>query len=89
MMIETGIPGTILITFIFLYFIIKGFQIQKSMKDKELKVIAITLFAFMGSLFFMSFGSQPITANPYQSLFWFLGGLLLKLPKIEKMNEQK
>ena len=89
MMIETGIPGTALITFIFLYFIIKGFQIQKSMKDKELKVIAITLFAFMGSLFFMSFGSQPITANPYQSLFWFLGGLLLKLPKIEKMNEQK
>src|SRR3989338_1983442 len=89
MMIETGIPGTILITFIFLYFIIKGFQIQRSMKDKELKVIAITLFAFMMSLFFMSFGSQPITANPYQSLFWFLGGLLLKLPKIEKMNEQK
>lgn len=84
MMIETGIPGTALITFIFLYFIVKGFQIQKSMKDKELKVIAVAIFAFMVSLFIISFGSQPITANPYQSLFWFLGGLLLKLPKIER-----
>src|SRR3972149_7578403 len=87
MMVETGIPGTLLITFIFLYFIIKGYQIQMNMRDKELKVVAASITAFFMSLFIISFGSQPITANPYQSLFWFLGGILLKLPKIEMMNK--
>lgn len=88
MMVETGIPGTLLITFIFLYFIIKGFLIQMKMRDKELKVLAASITAFFISLFIISFGSQPITANPYQSLFWFLGGILLKLPKIERTETQ-
>src|SRR3989338_326576 len=84
MMIETGIPGTLLITGIFLYFIIKGYLIQITIKEKELKIIAASITTFLLSLFIISFGYQPLTANPYQSLFWFLGGLLLKLPKIER-----
>src|SRR3990172_7066315 len=58
MMIETGIPGTLLITGILLYFIIKGYLIQITIKEKELKIIAASITTFLLSLFIISFGYQ-------------------------------
>ena len=87
MIAETGIPGTIVITLIALIILFRGFKIYLSTRDDDLKWVAISCWAVLFSIFFVFFGGPALVTPPLNLFFWFLGGVLLKIPVLDDNNE--
>ncbi|MEE2709760.1 MAG: hypothetical protein VYA69_09210 [Gemmatimonadota bacterium] len=87
MIAETGIPGTIVITLITLIFLLRGLKIYLSTRDEDLKWVAIACWAVVFSIFFVFFGGPALVTPPLNLFFWFLAGVLLKIPELDDKNE--
>ena len=87
MIAETGIPGTIVITLIAVIFLVRGLKIYLSTRDDDLKWVAIACWAVLSSIFFVFFGGPALVTPPLNLFFWFLGGILLKIPELDDNNE--
>lgn len=79
---ETGLPGLILITFIAVSTIIKGYKLHSKIQNNELSWYASAQLGVLVSLFVGCFGTPLLVSYPFNSAFWFLGGMILSSDKI-------
>ena len=84
MISETGIPGTLLITLITILFLLKGFKAFKTIQDDGLKWYAAGIMGVLFSIFVVFFGGPALVTAPLNLFYWFLGGVLLKLPVLDQ-----
>jgi cell division protein FtsW (lipid II flippase) len=83
MISETGVLGCLaifLITFMILW---KGFQSYRRFQDNNLKWLAAGCLAVIFSIFVVYFGGPALVTPPLNMFFWFLGGVLMKLPVLD------
>ena len=83
---DLGIPGAIIMLAIIFSLIYKGIKSLKFLRDTELAYAAAAIIALFITLMIQSWGSMPLTANPYTAYFWFLAGVLIKIPLIDRKN---
>ena len=84
MIVETGLPGTIMLTFILLGLGVRAARLSRRAPTAEDSALGALVAGYMLALFVMSWGSQPLLANPTLAFFWFLGGLVCgRLRQIE------
>ena len=84
MIVETGLPGTIMLTFILLGFGLRAARLSRRAPTTEDSVFGALVAGYMLAVFVMSWGSQPLLSNPTLAFFWFLGGLVAgRLRQIE------
>lgn len=85
---ETGIPGTVMICLIALAFLWKGWQSYRSIEDDDLKWAAAASLGVLTSIVFVFFGGPALVQAPLNLFFWFLGGVLLKMPVLDRELHQ-
>ena len=75
MIVETGIPGTLLMTIILVGLGLRAVKLSRRAPTVEDSVFGSLVAGYMLGMFVMSWGSQPLLANPTIAIFWFLGGM--------------
>ncbi len=75
MIVETGIPGTLFLTIIMIGLGIRAVRLSRQAPTLQDSVFGALVAGYMLSIFVMSWGSQPLLANPTLAFFWFLGGM--------------
>jgi O-antigen ligase len=76
MIVETGLPGTLMLTFILLGLGVRAARLSRRAPTAEDSAFGALVAGYMLALFVMSWGSQPLLGNPTLAFFWFLGGLV-------------
>ena len=77
MLVETGIPGTMMLTAIVLGLLVLAVRVSRSENDADAAFGALVA-GYLVALMVMSWGSQPLLANPTQAFFWVLGGMVAR-----------
>lgn len=75
MLVETGIPGTLLLTVILLGLTVKAIQLARHAASQEDSAFGAMVAGYMLAMLIMSWGSQPLMSNPTLAYFWLLGGM--------------
>ena len=75
MIVETGIPGTLIMTIILIGLGLRAVRLSRRAPTVEDSVFGSLVAGYMLAMFVMSWGSQPLLANPTVAFFWFLGGM--------------
>ncbi len=83
---EMGFLGLILFTVMVSILVFLGWKIFTSIKDKELKNMAICFWIF---LLFISYNIYyyPLNVDPVNVYFWLIAGILFRLPDLDKNPE--
>jgi hypothetical protein len=90
MLVETGIPGTLMLTVILLGLGLKAARLARRSPSQEDAAFGALVAGFMLAMLIMSWGSQPLLANPTSAFFWLLGGLAVRrLYDLEASVEQE
>lgn len=84
LMSETGIPGTIIMVLIVLVLLWKGLKAYIAIQDDSLKWYSASCLGILVSIFIVFFGGPALITAPLNLFFWFLGGVLLKLPELDR-----
>lgn len=87
MIVETGIPGTLLLTIMMIGLGIRAVRLSRQAPTLEDSVFGALVAGYMLSIFVMSWGSQPLLANPTLAFFWFLGGMASR--RLQDVQEQQ
>ena len=75
MIVETGIPGTLIMTIILIGLGLRAVRLSRRAPTVEDSAFGSLVAGYMLAMFIMSWGSQPLLANPTVAFFWFLGGM--------------
>ncbi len=75
MIVETGIPGTLFLTIILVGLGLRAVRLSRRAPTVEDSVFGSLVAGYMLAMLVMSWGSQPLLANPTIAFFWFLGGM--------------
>ncbi len=75
MIVETGIPGTLIMTIILVGLGLRAVKLSRRAPTVEDSVFGSLVAGYMLAMLVMSWGSQPLLANPTTAFFWFLGGM--------------
>ncbi|HZP27161.1 MAG TPA: hypothetical protein VFB90_08965, partial [Dehalococcoidia bacterium] len=86
---ETGIPGTLLILLITAVFLKRGWTVFHNTQDRELKATAGALLAMLIALAVSYFGGPTLYTPPFNTYFWFAGGLLARIALMDQELQQK
>jgi hypothetical protein len=87
-LIEVGLPGMFVLTFLVIGILIKGYRGQRKVVGAENR---LAMFVILGVLIPMVLGlyaAEGILYNPDAAFFWFLSGMMLKFPMIDKSERQ-
>ncbi|MFB3113147.1 MAG: hypothetical protein ACE10G_14045 [Gemmatimonadales bacterium] len=87
MIVETGIPGTLLLTIIMIGLGIRAVRLSRQAPTLQDSVFGALVAGYMLSIFVMSWGSQPLLANPTLAFFWFLGGMASR--RLQDVQDQQ
>ena len=87
MIVETGIPGTLLLTIMMIGLGIQAVRLSRQAPTLEDSVFGALVAGYMLSIFVMSWGSQPLLANPTLAFFWFLGGMASR--RLQDVQDQR
>ena len=87
MIVETGIPGTLLLTIMMIGLGIQAVRLSRQAPTLEDSVFGALVAGYMLSIFVMSWGSQPLLANPTLAFFWFLGGMASR--RLQDVQDQQ
>ena len=87
MIVETGIPGALLLTIIMIGLGIRGVRLSRRAPTLQDSVFGALVAGYMLSIFIMSWGSQPLLANPTLAFFWFLGGMASR--RLQDVQDQQ
>ena len=75
MIVETGIPGTLIMTIILVGLGLRAVRLSRRAPTVEDSAFGSLVAGYMLAMLVMSWGSQPLLANPTIAFFWFLGGM--------------
>lgn len=76
MLVETGIPGTVMLTAVLLGIGLLSLRLARRAPAAADAAFGAMASGVMAALLVMSWGSQPLLANPTLAFFWFIGGLV-------------
>ncbi len=82
MISETGIPGAIMLTTILLGMLWGALRLAWSAADPTVAITAAAFAGFYVSILAMSWGSQPLLANPITAFFWTFSGILAAMRRM-------
>ncbi len=77
MLVETGIPGTIMLTAVVIGLLVLAIRLSR-VGDQADAALGALVAGYLVALLVMSWGSQPLLANPTQAFFWVLGGMMAR-----------
>lgn len=85
---ELGYPGMFAFLGMVLHLTWITFQAYRSVKDKNLRGYGASFWVF---ILFISVNTYyyPLDVDPVAVYYWFLAGVILKLPDIERQEEEK
>jgi hypothetical protein len=75
MLVETGIPGTLLLTGMLIGLLVYSVRLARQSPDPADAAFGAMVAGYMVAMLITSWGSQPLLANPTLAFFWFLGGM--------------
>jgi hypothetical protein len=75
MLVETGIPGTVMLTIMLVAFIIISIRLALRGAQQMDRGLGALAAGYLVAILVMSWGSQPLMSNPTLAFFWFLAGL--------------
>jgi hypothetical protein len=75
MLVETGIPGTVMLTSMLVAFIIISIRLALRGVQQTDRGLGALSAGYLVAMLVMSWGSQPLMSNPTLAFFWFLAGL--------------
>ena len=78
MLVETGIPGTLMLTLVALGLLVLAIRVSRRAEDQADAAFGALVAGYLVALMVMSWGSQPLMANPTQAFFWVLGGMVAR-----------
>ncbi len=85
-MVEAGIPGLVILTTLMVGMCAGAVRLARRARDP----LVISASAALAGLFFtylvISWGSQPLLANPTLAFFWLLAGVLAAMRRMEAME---
>jgi hypothetical protein len=85
---ELGYPGMFAFLAMALHLTFITFKAYRSVKDKHLRGYGASFWVF---ILFISINTYyyPLDVDPVAVYYWFLAGVILKLPDIERQEEEK
>ena len=85
---ELGYPGMLAFLATALHLTFITFKAYRSVKDKSLRGYGASFWVF---ILFISVNTYyyPLDVDPVSVYYWFLAGVILKLPDIERQEEEK
>jgi cell division protein FtsW (lipid II flippase) len=85
---EMGFLGLISFLALASMLVFIGFKISKSLQDNSLKNLSICLWSF---ILFISYNTYyyPLLVDPVAVYYWFVSGILFKLPQIDSQLSSK
>jgi hypothetical protein len=83
MIVETGIPGMLMLTTVLIGMLAGAWRLARHATHPAVVAVAASLAGFYVSVLAMSYGSQPLLANPVTAYFWVFSGLLVALGRID------
>ncbi|MBI4541919.1 MAG: hypothetical protein HY705_02695 [Gemmatimonadetes bacterium] len=82
MIVETGIPGALMLTTILIGMMIGAARLARSAADPVIATSAAAIAGLFLSYLAMSWGSQPLMANPFLAMFWVFSGVLAAMRRM-------
>lgn len=76
MLVETGIPGTLLLTILLVGVGVLAARVARRAPRPDDSAYGALAAGVVVAFLIMSWGSQPLMANPTAAVFWFLGGMV-------------
>lgn len=76
MLVETGVPGTLLLTGMLIGFCLLATRLARKAYTPEDSALGALAAGYMLTMLVISWGSQPLMANPTVAVFWLLGGMV-------------
>lgn len=86
-LVEVGIPGMLALTAIIFMILYKGAKSLKKLKDADHRLAICALLGATVPLIVGLYGSEGILYNPDAFFFWFLSGILLKIPSMKNPSD--
>ncbi len=80
---EAGIPGLIMILWLLFGMFFRSVRLARTAQDPVIMVMAAANAGFFFSIAAMSYGSQPLLANPITAFFWLFAGMGVAMERIE------
>jgi len=87
-LVEIGVPGMLILTFLLVMIFYCGVLGYRKIKTPSLKVLHLTLFSSLFSIFIGSYGAEGLLYNPEASFFWFFSGVMISLPGLEEKAKE-
>ena len=84
--LEFGIPGLLMIVWIFLRILYHGWTICRSLERNELRIYGYGALAVLIAVLVSGFSGQMLYTSPANFLFWFIGGILCSLGAVERAS---
>ena len=84
MIAETGLPGVVMLSTILLGMLVGAFRLARHADDTLIGATSAALTGFYVSVLAMSWGSQPLLANPITAYFWTFSGMLAAMRRMEQ-----
>jgi len=82
-LVELGIPGMLIMTFILLLLTWYGWQNVRKAESFQTRLLGFALFGPLFAILLGLYGAEGVLYNPDSSFFWFFAGVLMKLPYLE------
>lgn len=79
LLIEVGLPGLILITFLALSILYFGVKFWRNEKDIHLIGPVIAILSSLCAIFIGSYGGEGLVYNPESGFFWLFSGVLVSI----------
>lgn len=81
--VELGVIGLMAVVGLFIALLVRGYGIQRGLRDPGLRSCAIAILAFLAMMVLNSFKGWLIDLDPINVYFWLFAGILLKLGHLE------
>jgi len=85
--LELGIPGLVLVLSVFAVILFRGFDAHRRLRDPRLRAVSAAILAFLVLNVLAAVTKPYIDLDPVNVLFWFLAGLLARLPSLDTSRE--
>lgn len=86
-LVEAGIPGLAMLTTLLLGLLWGATRLARRARDPLITSASAAIAGLFFTYLVISWGSQPLLANPTLAFFWFLAGVLAALRRIEASDD--
>jgi hypothetical protein len=86
-LVEAGIPGLVILTTLLIGLLWGAARLARRARDPLIAAASAAIAGLFFTYFVVSWGSQPLLANPTLAYFWLLAGVLAAMRRLEQPAE--